>query len=555
MLHHSLFTRWLKENGMKTDKKDESTKDIICIDFQFGLGSYREEINRVKKRRASTTDEEKIKVYDEVLEKIESNKEKYKKISKDEIRKIFYRDGVSITYKEVKNKKTGEMKDVTIHYKMLYRNPSKAKQGQVMFIRKELYKKAYEWLTMGIGPKLPNKEAKIVEISAYAPLSTSAIEGTVTIPVEDVLILQDQDSFFRTMADIVRAEDYEIQLKNGKKEIHKRCVVHREETDVKNTLWDGMALIESSVMPEWCNGMALLRNHFFKACAFRTRLQMFLQDYCKDHNLDYETYEIEDMFGNRHLAKNIKLVTTDNACKFKKFSDLLGGSFSFGYNYWCDRVRADGNVWGIVKTDHTSKFEERQQLSYQMINTLPCAKEDVYKIAQTSVEYVELLKRDNDEFEKFLRKNATAVNHYEMLADLYHQNKNFQNSKMWRTDKTEAIKKYVSRLRNGKITVSGDNLTVLGNPYALLLYMVGEDWESDPTFKQHEGAIEVYTPRFEDGEYLCGIRSPNNSSNNLGYFYNTKHPLMEKYFEFSNNIMAVNCIHTDVQARLNGEDF
>ena len=30
---------------------------------------------------------------------------------------------------------------------------------------------------------------------------------------------------------------------------------------------------------------------------------------------------------------------------------------------------------------------------------------------------------------------------------------------------------------------------------------------------------------------------------------------MEEYFEFSNNIMAVNCIHTDIQSRMNGEDF
>ena len=47
-----------------------------------------------------------------------------------------------------------------------------------------------------------------------------------------------------------RAEDYEITLKSGKKQTKKRCVVHREETDVKNTLWDGMALIETSVVPE-----------------------------------------------------------------------------------------------------------------------------------------------------------------------------------------------------------------------------------------------------------------------------------------------------------------
>jgi hypothetical protein len=30
---------------------------------------------------------------------------------------------------------------------------------------------------------------------------------------------------------------------------------------------------------------------------------------------------------------------------------------------------------------------------------------------------------------------------------------------------------------------------------------------------------------------------------------------MEKYFEFSSNIMAVNCIETDIQSRMNGEDF
>jgi len=33
-----------------------------------------------------------------------------------------------------------------------------------------------------------------------------------------------------------------------------------------------------------------------------------------------------------------------------------------------------------------------------------------------------------------------------------------------------------------------------------------------------------------------------------------RHPLMEKYMDFSQNIIAVNCIHTDVQARMNGMD-
>ena len=554
MLHHSLFTAWLKKNGMTTDKNDESTRDIICMDFQFGLRSYREEVNHLKQmRKDADGNPEKLAVIDMLDKKVEANKSLYKKLSKDDIRKIFYENGVPITYSYT-NKKTNETVSETIHYKMLYRNPSKAKQGSCMFIREELYDKAYDWLTMGIGERLPDHNAKIVEISAYAPLSTSAIEGTVHIPVKDVLILNDQDSFFRTIADIVRAEDYQIMFR-GKTKTRKRCTVHREETDVKNTLWDGMALIETSIMPDWCNGMALLRNHFFKACAFRSKIQKFLSDYCYEHNIDYDTYTIRDMFGKKHLAKDIKMITTDNAIKWKKFTDLIGGTLPKAYKYWCKRVKEDGSIWGIVKTDHQSKLGNVQQMSYQMINTLPCSKEDIAEIAKTSVDYVTLLRNNDDEFEKYLRKNANIINHYDMLADMRDWNSDFNKSHMWKVDKSDIINAYVAKLRKGKITVNGDNLTVCGNPYALLLYTVGQPWEEDPTLKPDDGVIQIYTKRFDDGEYLCGIRNPHNSANNIGYFKNVKHPLMEKYFDFSNNIMAVNCIHTDVQARMNGEDF
>mgnify|MGYP000087366936 CR=1 FL=1 len=92
---------------------------------------------------------------------------------------------------------------------MLYRNSSKAKLGQVMFLIEKLYDAAYDWLTMGLGEKMPVENAKIVELSAYVPLTTSTILDTLFIPAEDILILKDQDSFFTTMANVVKAEDYE----------------------------------------------------------------------------------------------------------------------------------------------------------------------------------------------------------------------------------------------------------------------------------------------------------------------------------------------------------
>lgn len=135
------------------------------------------------------------------------------------------------------------------------------------------------------------------------------------------------------------------------------------------------------------------------------------------------------------------------------------------------------------------------------------------------MDYVEGMKDDNNLYVQYLRKNATIINHYEMLADLYDWNKDFGNSTWFRLEKRKIINQYVTRLRTGKITIDGDNLTIFGNPYALLLKSVGMDPESDPTLNIEPGTIQCYTKRFQDGEYLCGIRNPHNSPNNICYLH------------------------------------
>lgn len=599
MFSNSLFSDYIRANGLNV-WKDTSTRDIICLDFDFGSRSYEEELIHLKKQFAGfeedkkMSEESKQRIRD-IFKKIEENKDNYAKYSKDEIRELFYENGVDVEYIN----KSGDKKETQIiNYKMLYRNSSKAKIGQVMFINSRLYKKAYDWLTMGLGEKMPIDDAKIVEMSAYAPLTTSTIVGKFFCPVKDILILKDHDSFFKTMAKIVKAEEYTDYekvvdeeateaarqkairekkfLKDGitpkytkryklievKK---KKCVVTDEETEVKNTLWDGEALAESSILPDWVNGMALLRNHFFKACAIRTNIQLFFKDWCKKNNVDYETYEVKDMFGIYHRLKDIKMITTDNAIKWKKFMNLMGDTPAEAYQYWCDRVEADGCYWGIVKTDHPSKLGSGQQMSYQMINTLPsynpdsaypcCYVDEIRELAKESVDYVESMKKDNGIYAKYLRKNATVVNHYEMLSDLYDWGNSFGNSTWFRVEKYKILNTYVNRLRTGKIVVNGDNLTIFGNPYALLMAAVGENPEDDPTLKVESGTIQCYTTRFSDEEYLCGIRNPHNSPNNICYLHNHYAPELKRYFKVSKNIMFVNCIHTDIQDRANGCDF
>lgn len=223
MLNNSLFSFYLQRNGLniyrgKKDEnkksKNESTRDIVCLDFDFGSRSYDDELKRLVKLLGEDLSEDSKDRIRNTIKKVESNKNLYSEKKRGEIRDLFYNDGVDITYK-TKNKDGSVKSEQTIHYNMLFRTSAKAKLGQVIFINEKLYDKAYDWLTIGLGNKMAQDNAKIVEMSAYAPLTTSTIVGTLHIPVEDILILKDQDSYFKTVANIVKAESYTD--KKGKK--------------------------------------------------------------------------------------------------------------------------------------------------------------------------------------------------------------------------------------------------------------------------------------------------------------------------------------------------
>lgn len=76
---------------------------------------------------------------------------------------------------------------------------------------------------------------------------------------------------------------------------------------------------------------------------------VIFKDWCEKTGHDYETYEVQDMFGVCHKLKDIRMITTDNAIKWKKFMNLMGNTPAEAYQYWCDRVNETGSYWGIVK--------------------------------------------------------------------------------------------------------------------------------------------------------------------------------------------------------------
>ena len=547
MFTNSLFSDYLKENGLKV-WKEESTRDIICLEFNFGTRSYEQEIEHLYKIAKQARLEYKIakshnnkneiqkksnkrKKIMELIAFAKENKDKYKKISKEDIRTMLYNNGVDVEY--VSHTKDGVIrKREVIHYKMLYRSTGKAKKGSCMFIRDKLHKKAQNFLYMGI--KLPKKNAMVVEISAYAPLVSSAIEDKIKINPKNILILKDIDRFFTTNVISVETDD----------EKH-CCAKHIENYKLKNTLFDGQALIDSSIFPDWANGYILLRHHFCKMAAFCSNIQKFFKDYFGDN---YYSATVKDMFGNEHYVKDIEVITTDNAMKWLKFNK--------SYDYWCERVYENNCMFGIVKTAHGSKLGDVQKMSYQMVNSLD--EDTMSNVVKESVAYVERLKQDNDFFLEYLKKNSNFSNDFDVLVALCEQNIEFVRSEYFRERKKAIIKAYVLNMKTGKIIQNAENLVVVGSPYAMLLYGATGNEDSvdyDDTFEVERGTIQCYTERFDDGDYLAFFRSPFNSKNNLMYMHNIYNEKFKKYFKFGKQIVAINMIGTDAQDRSNGMDM
>lgn len=539
MFTNSLFLDFITKNGLDI-RNDSYTRDIICVNFNYGLASAEDEIKKCTKRvteieniiekfesgeivshaKYSTLDYAKksLDYANKLLELATKLDGKYEKISREQLREDAYENGLEIKYA-----------NETIHYRRLFRTAGKAKKGSCMFICDRLYDVANDYLTMGIS--LPKTNTPIVEICAYSSLVTSTIIDKIKILPQEILVLKEVEKPFNRSV-------VSIEMDNDK-----HCITNELDSyTLTNALFDGQALIDKSILPDWCNGYLLLRQHFCKMAAFSSNIQLFFKDY---YGETYETATVHDMWGNIRKVKDIKLITTENAMKWLKFEGIT-------FDYWVDKLAENDYQFGIVKTAHASKLGNVQRMSYQMINSLDM--ETMEDVVSPTVEYVESLKKDNNCFLGYLKDNVNYTNDYDVILALVEHNPNFVNSEYFRNRKRSIINSYILNLKTGKLIQNADNLVIVGSPYAMLLHSVGEDVEKDDTFAKEDGTIQCFTERFADGEYLAEFRNPFNSRNNMGYLHNVYSPKMKKYFNFGNQIVAVNMIGTDFQDRNNGSD-
>lgn len=589
VLPNSMWSNTFAQEGMEFYYGKDGrlyTNEVIYLDFESCLLSSEEDVKRsigYVEGDIRALEEEVDNLYgsendlveelvEDLKEKINGKKEymdKLKAKDKDdftieeslrvsELRKKLYLEGFVITREE---------ENGTIYediYRVIFQNSSKSRLGKTIWvkdtitkinkkgkrkvIREGMVKRIHSRMSMGITDKLTEKDViDLVSLEAYTALSQSAItNGYLKLDVDSILVVKDYD------------QKINFNAVSVDKDLIPRYIDNYEG---KNTLWDGEMLGDSSLFVGETEkyDMVLLRQCYFKSAMFKCSLVDYIKSFCAENGIDYETATVKDMFGNNFKVKDIRAITTDNSCKWLKFTKTMFKTDKEMFEHFKSVVKNEWkDLWAVVKHDCGTKYGSLVKMSYQMTNSLvlsdnkEVALEELKSIVKPTESYLRELQCDIEVFKnnlKVLHKNEELA---EMYLDLLEVNSEVENTKEFQKFRRETINSIKTKAENGEILLNGNNLTLCGNPVELVEYALTGKFESS-FGEDNVGAVKCYTKRFGLGEELVGMRSPQNYKSGLVLLKNIKSEKVERLFlNLGNNVVIVDSLQYPVQDSWNG---
>lgn len=424
-----------------------------------------------------------------------------------------------------------------VHFVRYKRSAGSSREGKCLFIDERLYKAMDKW--SGCGLKV---QTDLASWESYKALSLSSIKGTINIPLDGILFVPDYKSIFTE-------EVVSVELKDGK------LVAEQKQTEITNDIWDGESLLDESVFE---NGyadkhMLLLRNKFFKSCAFRTKLQKWI----KNKNITLDDLKTRG-FTLATDVSQIVMVTTPNSLKYLKFA---GGLSEKNIRKWTESVN---DTFGVVKWDKSTRFfhGDMVQSSYQLLNTLGLDRAQAEELLKPSFDYISLVRSDvefmryhfTDAYVREKEENEKKVpdglaERAEVIFRLLFSCSFFDCTALYANFRDDVVSGLKTNLRRGHILLNGTNATLFGNGPELLKYIAGEKVASE----LKKGQIRC--ARFENGAKLLCARSPHITMGNLYCAENNLDGEIWNYFDLGKNIVCVNAIGENIQQRLNGCDY
>lgn len=260
-----------------------------------------------------------------------------------------------------------------IHYVRYKRSAGASRDGRCLFIAEPLYADMMAWSSCDLSADNASDQASW---QAYIALTLSSIERTIRLPKKSILIIRDRISRFTENVICVKETDtHDLRAEE-------------EETEIENVIWDGEALLDAEIFNVngyGAHGMMLLRNRFFKTCAFNTNLQ--------DWFFDNDITQVSRLAGytTARDIKDIKLVITESSVKYFKFmpKDM---PFEEKCKRFLDALYEGNNnsAFGVVKADHDAPLMDGMMAytNYQLLNTIGLTREvfgdyiDIYDMTQ-----------------------------------------------------------------------------------------------------------------------------------------------------------------------------
>ncbi|MCR4662202.1 MAG: hypothetical protein K5765_09445, partial [Clostridia bacterium] len=522
-----------KEIGLKLpDKKDDKYYDYFNNVFEDSLELRQLEKIYIKYRRKKFYfDDEYNNKYTTAIINV-----KFEYITKTkglkELRDYFYNNGFNCN---------------GVHYVRYKRSSGSSREGKCLFVDEKLYKPMTKWGECGI--KEPSDSFASWE--SYKALSLSSIIGTIKIPLNGILFIKDYKSIFND--DVI-----EVMFNKDSEKIESR----KNNIEISNNIWDGESLLDESLFTgEYENKhMLLLRNKFFKSCAFKTKLQKWF----KDKKIDIEQLKKLGFVTSASDISQIVMVTTESSMKFLKF--MKNGFIYKNIEKWLNNVDEE---FGIVKHDEPTKFFSGRmvQCSYQFINTLGLSKEDVNQLLKPSNDFLDLIRKDYDFMLFYLSEqykkrgknkndNSDDLNdRSEVIRKLLHINYDFKDTMLYNNFVNDIVEVYKNELKQGHILLHGTNATLFGNGPEMLYALSGDFKlnENNDSISLKPG--EIFCSFFKNGEEVVCQRSPHITMGNLYCVKNNLNECIWEYFDLGNNVVCVNAIKENIQQRLNGCDY
>ena len=172
-----------------------------------------------------------------------------------------------------------------------------------------------------------------------------------------------------------------------------------------------------------------------------------------------------------------------------------------------------------------------------------------------SLEYFNLIKSDLAAFRWHVhfkaQRETDVVN--KTKNDVVYQilgiNDEFANTKIFWEFKKDSLHSFISELKLGHVIVNGNYSVMAGNVVELLNHIIGKF-----NGKSILGIGNIHSKRFEYGKKLLGCRSPHTSTGNILLVKNVEDKLIDKYFNFTTEIVAINSIGENILQRLSGAD-